>query len=644
MNKPGIVCHPIGDGANRQTAEILNGLIRNIEYTSNAEVAYDTALDSAVTGGFGYFRIATQYAHDDSFEQDLCIERINNPLSVYGDHRSTAADSADWNVAFITEMYDDSTFEAKFGKQAEKADFEADSRDKGRDWFTQDSTRVAEYWTRDEVADELLKLSDGMVLRKAEFEKIADIARAMGVTVVGTRPTRSMRVTQRIITGAEVLEKNPWAGKYIPIVPVYGDEVVVEGERHWISLIRFSKDAQKMLNYWRTASTELVALAPKAPWLGPRGAFNSNADKWNTANTVNHAYLEYDGPVAPQRQAFAGPPAGALQEAANAQDDMKSVMGMFDASLGARSNETSGRAIMARQREGDTSTFNFVDNLSRAIRHAGRILVDMIPHVYNTERIIRIIHEDGDNDAIPVNQPVQPGQLPQRLTPQQQDNQKDQAEHAEGMMRIFDLTTGKYDVTCSAGPSFNTKREAAAEQQMQFLQAVPNAGPLIGDIIAKNMDWPGSDDIADRLKAMLPPQLQGANPQLQAMQAQMQQMDGQAREAVGQLNGQLQQLQQQLQQAATKDQAAALDKQIDAKKLEIDAFKAQTDRMKAEADVADKQAHVKLEMAQAQESAQQLQAQAQQTWAVMQALQESIAQLAAPRVVVRGEDGLIAQL
>ena len=299
---------------------------------------------------------------------------------------------------------------------------------------------------------------------------------------------------------------------------------------------------------------------------------------------------------------------------------------------------------MARQREGDTSTFNFVDNLSRAIRHAGRILVDMIPHVYNTERIIRIIHEDGDNDAIPVNQPVQPGQLPQRLTPQQQDNQEDQAEHAEGMMRIFDLTTGKYDVTCSAGPSFNTKREAAAEQQMQFLQAVPNAGPLIGDIIAKNMDWPGSDDIADRLKAMLPPQLQGANPQLQAMQAQMQQMDGQAREAVGQLNGQLQQLQQQLQQAATKDQAAALDKQIDAKKLEIDAFKAQTDRMKAEADVAAKQAQVQLEMAQAQESTQQLQAQAQQTWAVMQALQESIAQLAAPRVVVRGEDGLIAQL
>lgn len=590
QNKPSIVCHPVGDGADKQTAHILNGLIRNIQYTSNAEVAYDTAIEHAVSGGFGYFRISTEYAHDDSFDQDLRIERVSNPLSIYGDNRSTAADSSDWNVAFVTERYTKAEFEAKFGKGAAKSDFEAND-DQSAEWLNESGILVAEYWTRDETPTEILKLSDGIIVHKEQYLKSKDYLDELGITIVGTRPSKTMKVTQRIITGSEILETNKWAGRYIPIVPVYGDEVLVEGERTFLSLIRPAKDSQQMMNYWRTASTELVALAPKTPFIGPKGFATSSPEKWASANMTNHAYLEYDGPTPPQRQPFAGPPAGAIQEALNASDDMKSIMGIHDASLGARSNETSGRAIIARQKEGDTSTFNFIDNMSRAIRHAGRILVDMIPHVYNVERIIRVIQQNGDNEEVPINQPiqVQPGQQPPGQPKREPDPNEIHEEFAQGMTQIYDLTVGKYDVVVEAGPSFNTKREEAAFQMTEFVRAFPDAAPVIGDLIAKNLDWPGAEEIGERLKRLLPPGALQPNQQMMAMQQQMQLMDQQAKEAVGQL-------QQQLADKSA-EQAATM------AKLEIDKINAETNRMKAIGDQKVAEADLRLQAIVAQNTA-----------------------------------------
>jgi len=580
QNKPAIKVHPVDSGAKRETAEILNGLIRNIEYTSNADVAYDTALDHAVTGGFGYFRIDVDYACDDEFDLDIKIGRIANPLTVYGDENSTAADSSDWNKAFITELYTESEFEKRW-KGAEKSNWESSYRDLPDGWRDNELVRVAEWWTREEVPAKLLKLSDGMVLYVNEYMRIKDILDAQGITVVGERDTKTNKVKQKIISGAEVLEENEWAGKFIPIVPVYGDEVMVEGKRHWISLTRWAKDPQQMFNYWRTASTELVALAPKAPYLGPKGAFNTDANKWATANNVSYPYIEYDGGVMPQRQPFAGPPAGALQEALNASDDMKSTMGIYDAALGARSNETSGRAILQRQRESDTATFNYIDNLSRAIRHAGRVMVDLIPKVYNAPRIIRVIHEDGSNESVPINQPFTPDQA---KSPQAQAYEAGKTqETVDGLTRIYDVTTGKYDVTCEAGPSFSTKREEAAAQMIELGRMFPPMMQVAGDLLVKNLDWPGADDIADRLKAMLPPQLQGQSPQVMQMRQQMQQMDQMAKQAVGQLNQQIAQLQQQLQQEKSHDAQAMLQADIDRKKLEIDEYNAVTNRMKVTA-------------------------------------------------------------
>ena len=553
QNKPSIKCHPLDDDASEETAEILDGLIRGIEYNSNADVAYDTALDHAVTSGFGYWRIATDYATDDTFDQDIVIERIVNPLNVMGDPASTAADSSDWNVAFISEMMTEDEFEDRY-PNAKKTTF--DGKDTDELWFADDKIRICEYWKREKVAKKLLKLSDGTVIRAEMLEELQPLLDLQQIKVVQERETTGYKVTQYILNGCEVLETNNWAGKYIPIVPVYGDELNVEGKRHFISMIHSSIDSQRMFNYWRTASTELVALAPKAPFIGKTGAFDTDGEKWATANSVSHAYIEYDGDTPPSRQGFAGPPAGAIQEALNAADDMKAIMGLHDASMGARSNETSGRAILARQREGDVSTFNFVDNLSRAIRHTGKIIIDLIPSVYTAARIVRIVHEDGTNENVPINKPF-PAKQPTGPVPKENEQQ----EFMAGVMKVYDVTAGKYDITVSTGPSYTSKREESAAQMMEFIRVLPAAAPLIGDLLAKNMDWPGADEISDRLQAMLPPQIAGQNPQVQGMQQQMQQMDQAAKQAIGQL-------QQQLAQATSEQQAKQIELQIKAKELQ----------------------------------------------------------------------------
>lgn len=581
QSRPSIITKPVGSGSDKDTARILNDLIRNIETISTADIVYDTALDFAVTCGIGYMTVDVDYTCDDTFDQDILIKRVANPFTVYGDPRSKEATSSDWNVAFITDMYGKEEYRRKW-PDADMKGFDTDSSDELSGlWYSDGKIQVAEYWTRDEVTKPLLRLSDGSVMYEEEFLKVQDLMMIGGVTVTGTRKAKSYKVMQKIVSGAQVLEENEWRGKYIPIVPMYGEEINVNGKRHFLSLVRFAKDPQRMFNYWRTASTELVALAPKAPFIGPVGSFATDADKWQTANNKSHAFIEYDpiaGQSPPQRQPFSGVPAGALQEALNASDDMKNIMGLHDASLGARSNETSGRAIMARQREGDVSTFNFIDNRNRAVEHLGRIIVDLIPKVYTVPRILRCIKDDGTDYTVPVNQPAmpvngqQPGQPPMYEPAQQM---------IEGVTKVFDLTTGKYDVSVSAGPSFTSRRDEAATQMMEFIRVFPQAAPLIGDLLARNLDWPGADEVADRLKAMLPPQAAGQVPPIvQQLQQQLQQQDKMAREAVGQLQQQLAQANQKLNDKTIDAQLKARDQELQAQKVAIDAQKAETDRIK----------------------------------------------------------------
>lgn len=563
QNKPGIIVHPADSGADPDTAEVFNGIIRNIEVSSNAEVAYDTALEHAVFGGYGFFRVNTAYTSDDTFDQDLVIERISNPLSVYGDCHSTAADSSDWNVAFVTEMMSKAKFERQY-KGADPVNWEDDEawKEAPAPWIEGDAVMIAEYWRREEVKRKVLMLSDQQIVGADVYEDQKAMFDAMGVTVMGEREVRSHKVTQRILSGAEELDKVEWQGRYIPIIPVYGAEVNYKGKRTFRSLIRGAKDSQRMKNYWRTTSTELVALAPKAPFIGKKGAFETDNAKWATANIQSHAFLEYDGAEMPMRQPFAGVPAGAVQEALSAQDDIKSTMGMYDASLGARSNETSGRAIIARQMEGDTATFHFIDNLSRAIRHAGRVLIDLIPEVYSVPRVVRVMGPEGEPDMKPVNQP---------FTVQEKNPETGEVEE---ISKIYDLSAGKYDLVVKAGPSFNTRREEAAQQMIELIRAYPDAAPIIGDLLAKNLDWPGAEEIAERLKAMLPPQIKGEEGEGGGIPPEVQ-------EAVGQMQQQLMELQQQNQSLATENEFLKQDQDNKARDLEIKAFDAETKRLQA---------------------------------------------------------------
>jgi hypothetical protein len=575
-NRPGIKVHPVDSEADVSIAEIYNGLIRNIEQTSKADVAYDTAVDCAVSNGFGYFRITSDYADDDSFDLELRIERIANPFSVYADPLSTASDSSDWNQCFVTEVLSRDAFRAKY-KGADPVSWSDDGYQKlPAPWTSgetgEHSVLVAEWWRRERVKRAILALSDGSVVEADVYRKQKDVLDAQGIAVLGERLVGGHKVTQTVLTGAEVLEKNDWAGKYIPVVPVYGDEVNVEGKRHFRSLIRDAKDAQRMLNYWRTASTELTALSPRVPFIGKKGSFKSDARKWASVNSQNHAFIEYDGEIPPARQPLdSGAAIGAIQEALNASEDMKAILGLYDASLGAAGNEISGVAIQARQAQGDTSNFHFIDNLARAIEHGGRVLIDLIPTVYSGQRMIRVLGADNSARTVALGQPL-------AVTGADGRPQVDLATKLP-MTRLCDLGRGRYDLTVETGPSFATRREEAASQMLELIGAYPAAAPILGDLLAKNLDWPEADEVARRLKALLPPQIAQAgapvaagasgpvHPQVQAAAAQV----------VTMIAGLKQQ------NAALAAQVAALqsDRAIESQKLGIDAFKAQTERLKA---------------------------------------------------------------
>jgi hypothetical protein len=576
QNKPAIKVHPQDSQADVRTAQIINGLIRNIETSSDADVAYDTAIEHAVGQGFGYWRINTRYTCDDAFDQDIVIERISNPFTVLGDPRSTAADSSDWNEAFIVTTMTKAEFEAEY-PEAEKTDWEGDFR--GADgWIDGDLVMVAEYWTREKVKGSIVALSDGSIRSLADYEARKEELAAQGLVPIGSpRETESYKVTQRILSGAEVLKEVDWAGKYIPIIPVYGDEVVDDqGKRHFRSLIRDAKSAQQMFNYWRTTTTELVALAPKAPFIGEERAFELDPN-WNTANSQSHPYLMVPtGAAIPQRQPFSGVPAGAMQEALNANDDMKAIIGIYDASLGARSNETSGRAIMARQREGDVSTFHFIDNLSRAIRHGGRVLLDLIPKVYTTERMIRILGEPSGGPGHALPQTVRIGRT------------GSPALVLAGGDAIYDLTVGKYDLTVAAGPSYTTRREEVTAILTEVMRSVPDSAVFLAGRLARLLDLPDAEELGREMDMLNP-----AKKAVQPIPPHVQQQVGQMQQTIQQGGQMLQQLQQKLAQAEsdlrrTQEQlrATSADRQLEARKLEIEQFRAETERMKTAAALA----------------------------------------------------------
>lgn len=488
QNRPQIKIRPVDNKADVQTAKVAEGLVRHIESISDADVAYDTALESAARSGMGFFEIDVDYAYDDTFEKDILFRRIGNPFAVVFDGQSTAADSSDWRRCHVTELIDREDFE-KMYPQAQTGGFDGD--DKVNPWCTGDEVRLSRYYQKIEVDRELVLMSNGAVLDVEQLKdpEINAAFAAMGITVVNQRKTKSCKIIKRLITGREVLAETEWSGSIIPVIPVFGAEVNIEGRRHFYSLIHDGKDSQRQLNFWNTTATELLALQPKAPWIGKKGAFKTDANKWGTANVKPWNFIEYDGDTPPQRMPFDAIPAGVLQQAVIAADNMKRIIGIHDASTGMYgdevSGEASGKAIRYRKHQADTSVYHLTDNLNRGIRCGGRVVLELIPQVYSGPRIMRILGLDGK--PAPVALGPQGSQPPQ------------------GFEMVYDLTVGKYDVVVEAGPSYATRREEAVESITAFISAYPPSAPILGDMVAKMSDWPEHEEVGKRLETLLPP-------------------------------------------------------------------------------------------------------------------------------------------
>jgi hypothetical protein len=524
QNRPSGKVIPADDKADVQVAEIYDGMVRHIEYLSDADVAYDTACENQVTYGEGYIRVLTEYCNENSFDQDLKIGRVRNSFSVYMDPMSQDPTGADACWCFITQDMTKEEYERDFPGAAPISSILASGVGDQylSQWLDEDTIRIAEYFYY-KYKEETLNLYPG------NLSLFNNTPEDKEMKEMGLKPIRSRKVQRKTVmwmktNGYEALEEQEWAGKYIPVVRVIGNEFEVEGQIYISGLVRNAKDAQRMYNYWTSQEAEMLALAPKAPFIGYGGQFEGYEMQWKTANTTNWPYLEVNPDVTdgmgstlplPQRAAPPLPQTGLIQAKMGASDDIKSTTGQYDSSLGATSNERSGRAILAREKQGDTGTYHYVDNLSRAIRHITRQLVDMIPKIYDTERIARIVGLDGEVEMVKIN-------------PEQAEPVKEIRDEAGLLIeKIYNPGVGTYDVVVTTGPSYMTKRQESLDAMSQLLQGNPQLWAVAGDLFVKNMDWPGAQEMAARFAKTIDPKLLGDDdktPELQAAEQQIQAM------------------------------------------------------------------------------------------------------------------------
>lgn len=518
-------------GMNNQTdakiAEIVTGICRHVETNSNADHAYDTAYDFAVRMGWGYWRVTTDYVRPDSFEQEIYIKPIDNPFTVYFDPNSLAPDGSDAEKCLITVVMSKESFNKMYPDADDGGQFNArGTGDSNIDWVTKNDIRIAEYFYTRIESTHLVLLSDGITAYEDELPS-KEAMDAAGVYEVSRRKTFRKSIKWCKLTAMQVLEEGTWAGKYIPVVPTYGQQCVVDSKRKRFGLVRMAKDAQRMYNFWQTSMTESVALAPRAKWIMAEGQDEGHETEWASANNTSYAYLRYkqtdiNGQPAPppQRQVPEQPPAAIMAAAQSITSDLQSVVGIFDPNQLPQGN-ISGKALNGQMSQMDMTNFHYYDNLTRSIAHTGRIILDLIPKIYSSERVMRIIGDDGKPELITINQ----------RTGQKDENGVE--------ILLNDVTVGEYDIVMDTGPGYNTKRQEAVDSMMSMLGADPALMQQAGDLIFRNMDFPGAEVIADRLAAVnplaqideksdIPPQVQmqlaNAQNQIQQMAAVIQQL------------------------------------------------------------------------------------------------------------------------
>jgi hypothetical protein len=576
-NRPQAKVRAVEDG-DKDTASVLEGLCRNVWTVSDADAAVDIAAEYSVGGGMGAWRVITDYADDSAWDQDLRIVPIRNPLSLWCDPSAKDPMKRDARYWFFESRMDKEVYKAKYGK-VPAVDWDSSEFADLEDWEDDDSVRICEYWYQKPVKKTLALLDDGstvdveatdpqMLFTVDEFgQPVSRITRV--------REVQSQQICMAIIGGGDkVIEPSTdWAGSKFPFVQVYGEYVVIDGKVHWFGLTRFAKDAQRSYNYSRTLAVEAVALAPQAKYWATPVQAQGHTDMWARAHKENLPFQLFNAdaqnPGAPQRMGGADIPAALINEMQIASEDIKSVTGIFDNSLGQKANEASGVAIRARQAQGEIATFNYADNIARAVRYTHELLVDLIPKIYDAERSIRILGADGAEQYAKVNEVGPDGQVKN------------------------DLSRGKYDVSVTVGPNMGTQRQEAAEVYMGLMQGNPGLFPIVGDLVVKTFDYPYSDEMAERLRLMAPPQIQQMLAQKEENGGKA--MDPQAQAAMAQAEQimmQVQEMSQVVQQAA--QEAEGLKAEAEKEMVELNSAKAtlEAEFQKMLADLAKREAQL----------------------------------------------------
>jgi len=518
QQRPRIKVHGMNNDSDAKVAEIITGITRHIENQSDADQAYDHAFEYCVKMGWGYWRVTTDYVRDDSFDQEIYIKRIENPFTVYFDPNSVQPDGSDAEKCLVTTVVSKAVFKKMYPDADDVQGFSSrGTGDTESEWVTKEDIRIAEYFYTEREKAMIIQLSDGTTGYSDEMPS-KEALEAAGITVIDKRPTYRKKIKWCKLTAMQILEEGEWAGKYIPIVPVYGQEVRVDDKHKKFGLVRMAKDPQRMYNYWSTALTETVALAPKAKWLLAEGQDEGHENEWAMANIKAMPVLRYKQTdiegrpaPAPQRLQPEPPPSGIVTALQGLNGDLQAVVGIFDPSQLPQGN-VSGKALQGQQAQVDMTNFHYYDNLTRSIRHTGRIILDLIPKIYDRERVMRIIGDDGKPEMVTINE---------------------QGQDEQGIAKVLnDVTVGEYDVVMETGPGYNSKRQEAVDSMVQMLSVDPALMQQAGDLIFRNMDFPGADIIADRLAAVnpmaqiddkspIPPQVQM---QLANNKQQMQQM------------------------------------------------------------------------------------------------------------------------
>lgn len=494
QQRPRIKVHAVDDIADVKIADIISGLCRHIEVNSNADTAYDTAFDSAIHIGWGYWRIIHDYTRPDSFDQDIYIKQIENAFTVYFDPTSSEPDGSDQSKCLISEMIRREDFAVQYpGVEIASFDQYGAGDNSMVDWITQDEVRVAEFYYIENTLRTLCLMSDRRTIWKDELPS-PDILSGANLSVVGERESMSPKVRWCKLTATKVIEEQEWAGRWIPVIPVFGNSYILDGKRTRYGLVKHAKDPQVLYNYQRTAEIESIGMAPKAKWLMEAGQDEGFENEWQQANTSARAVLHHnkrnvDGEEAPppQRLQPEPPPLGIIESAQAANQDLTSVLGIIDPAQRIGGN-LSGKALRGEQMQSDSGTFHYYDNLTRSIQHTGRIIVDLIPKIYDQQRIARIIGEDGKPKQVTLNEQVQPTN-----------------EDPIGKI-LNDVTVGQYDVVMDTGPGYNSKMLESQDAFGNLLKSPlgEKIAEVGADLAVRTIDAPGMDVLADRLAAANP--------------------------------------------------------------------------------------------------------------------------------------------